>query len=78
MKFEELKKRIHKLSRNSQVIFISHEESEELIQDWKKQFFETYPVISGKWLDIEIQIRYLLSLGLLSYSGISIEIRERK
>lgn len=78
MKFEELKKRIHQLPRDGQVIFISRQESEELIQDWKKNFYEEYPLLAPKWLDIEIQIRYLLSLGLLSYSGISIEIKERK
>ena len=78
MKFDDLKKRIHQLPRDGQVIFISHQESEELIQDWKENFYEEYPLLSQKWLDIEIQIRYLLSLGLLSYSGISIEIKERK
>ena len=78
MKFDDLKKRIHQLPMDGQVIFISRQESEELIQDWKENFYEEYPLLSPKWLDIEIQIRYLLSLGLLSYSGISIEIKERK
>lgn len=78
MKFEDLKKRIHNLPRDGQVIFISQEESEELIRDWRTIFFETHPKKSTSWTDMEIQIRYLLSLGLLSYSGISIEIKERK
>lgn len=78
MKFSDLKKRIHQLPRDAQVIFISQEESEDLIVDWRNTFFELNPSQSKRWTDMEIQIRYLLSLGLLSYSGISIEIKERK
>jgi hypothetical protein len=77
MKYSDLKKRIHNLSRDSQIIFISFKESEELILDWKNIFFETNPTHSKNWMNIEIEIRYLLSLGLLCYSGISIEIKER-
>ena len=78
MKFNELKKRIHNLPNGSQVIFISPEESEDLILDWRNIFFETHPTKASKWTEMEISIRYMLSLGLLYYSGISIEIKERK
>lgn len=77
MKYEDLQKRIHNLSRDSQVIFISKMEAEDLILDWKNIFFESNPTQINKWDLMEIEIRYLLSLGLLSYSGISIEIKDR-
>lgn len=78
MTFSDLQQKIHNSPRDAQVIFISSEESEDLIRDWRNIFFETNPTKAFKWMEMELTIRYLLSLGLLCYSGISIEIKDRK
>jgi len=78
MKFSDLKNKIHKLPSDAQVVFISKEESEELISDLKNIYMEQNPKYQSKWEGVEIETRYLLSLGLLCYSGVSIEIKERK
>lgn len=77
MKFSDLQQKIHNLPRDSQVIFISSQESEDLILDWRKTFFDSHPKQALQWPGMEITIRYLLSLGLLCYSGISIEVKDR-
>lgn len=78
MKFSDLKNKIHKLPMDAQVVFISPQESEELISDLRNIYMQQNPKYQNKWEGVEIETRYLLSLGLLSYSGVSIEIKDRK
>ena len=81
MNIQELKQRIMNLPSSVHVVFITEEEAQGLLEDLKKIFYTEFNIEDQNgisWNRESRLIKLLLRLGLLSYDGVSIEIREPK